>query len=277
MRFPLFAALALLLALAGCDKSKDNPKDEQQPAQTEESTTPPASPKPPQAKLESQPEKLERRPPDCEGKDCPQVSIHREVFPQQSALNQAVRDQLIRQLAGNGEDNGALPSSLEAVAKSFLADATDLPQDAATGWQLTGETKLLDQRGDLATVQIDTYEFTGGAHGMPSTHWLNWDLSADKQLNLADILRPGQEQAFWKVAENAHQRWMKEEADADDDFRQAWPFQKSSDFQITDDGLVLLYAPYAIGPYSMGMPQLTLPWDELKTVVKERFQPGRND
>ncbi|ASK35927.1 hypothetical protein CEK62_16820 [Alcanivorax sp. N3-2A] len=275
MRLSLFTALALLLAMAGCDNGNDNAdKTPQAPAQSEQSESshqPPASPAPPQARLEGKSETLQRQPDQCQSKECPKVDIDLEVYAQQDALNQAVRAQLIRQLAGNGKDDGSQATSLEAVADGFIADAANLPDQGANGWELTGETGLLDQRGSLATIKIDSYEFTGGAHGMPATHWLNWDLAANQRVRLADIIEPGQQDAFWALAEQAHDQWLKDEADADDDFRKAWPFQKTSDFRITDDGIVLLYGAYTIGPYVMGMPELTLPREQLSGIVKERY------
>lgn len=275
MRFSLFAILALLLTLTGCDNSTDAQKNQQNPSPRTapgESASP--SSNPPQADLDATAQTLERRLPGCDGEDCPAVSVTWPAFAQRDALNQAVETQLIRQLAGNGEDDGSQATSLAGVADAFLADASNLPNGAAHGWQLTGEAKLLARRGDLATVRIETYEFTGGAHGMPATHWLNWDLATDRPVALGDILQPGQEHAFWAVAQAAHQQWLEDEANADDDFRGAWPFQKTGDFRLTDNGVRLLYGVYTLGPYVMGMPELTLPREDLQGVVKATFLSG---
>lgn len=272
MRFSLFATLALLLALAGCDNNTDAQKNQQTPSSgTEPPSTHPTSP---QADLDATTQTLQQRLPGCDGEDCPAVSVTWPAFAQRDALNQAVEKQLIRQLAGNGEDDGSQATSLAGVADAFLADAGNLPNGAAHGWQLIGEAKLLARRGDLATVRIETYEFTGGAHGMPATHWLNWDLAANRLVTLGDILQPGQEHAFWAVAQAAHQQWLKDEANADDDFRGAWPFQKTGDFRLTDNGVRLLYGVYTLGPYVMGMPELTLPRGDLQGVVKAKFLSG---
>jgi hypothetical protein len=246
------AALAALLMLAGCDKRPDE-------------QAPPA--------LQSQREKLERRAAGCgDNEDCASVAITLEIFEQRPKLNSAIRQQLIRQLRGNGETEPHA-DSLEALAEAFLKDAAQMPGSAAHHAQLTGDAKRSAQRGHLLTVAINSYAYTGGAHGMPATHWLNWDLAADQHLPLAQVIQPGQEAAFWARAEDAHQRWLSEEPAVDETFREIWPFQRSDDFRFDDDGMVLLYNPYALGPYAIGSVQLTLPWEDLRGVVREAYLP----
>jgi hypothetical protein len=87
------------------------------------------------------------------------------------------------------------------------------------------------------------------------------------------VINPGQEDAFEAAARRAHERWLEKEVDSDEDFRQAWPFQESSDFRLTRKGLVLHYDVYSIAPYVMGQPTLTLPWKDLEGVIREEYRP----
>lgn len=224
--------------------------------------------------LESERETLERSAEGCEGEDCASVSVTRELFKQRPALNNAVLQRLLRQLQSDGED--AKPAdSLQAVADAFLAEAAQVSGISAARWQLSGEAKQLARRGDLLTVEIDTYSYTGGAHGMPVRSWLNWDLAADRAVSLDQVIIPGQATAFWERAQAAHQRWLENEAEADEDFRKNWPFQRSEDFRFDNKGLVLLYGVYTLGPYALGQVELTLPWNELSGVVRENYLPGQ--
>ena len=148
-----------------------------------------------------------------------------------------------------------------------------IPGDGARGWELSGESRQLGRWKDLLTVAIDSYEFTGGAHGLPVTRWLNWDLAAHRPVPLGQVIKPGQEDALEAAARRAHDRWLEKEVDSDEDFRQAWPFQESSDFRLTRKGLVLHYDVYSIAPYVMGQPTLTLPWKDLDGVIREEYRP----
>ena len=113
---------------------------------------------------------------------------------------------------------------------------------------------------------------------MPVSHWLNWDLAADTEVKLADVIRPGQDEAFWKKAEAAHQLWL-DAQNADEDFRQNWPFDRTEDFRLSDKGLVLLYGVYTLGPYSMGQVELTIPNENLAGTLREAYlvSPEHND
>lgn len=57
-------------------------------------------------------------------------------------------------------------------------------------------------------IELSSYLFTGGAHGMPGRGFINYDRRQHKVLSLQDMLVPGQEEAFWKQAELAHKAWL---------------------------------------------------------------------
>ena len=269
-------ALAALLALSACDNGPEQPEGEKQPAPADngaaQQSEPPATAAP-EGKLETRQETLRRRADNCSGDDCAKVSVDLELYEGHPELNQAVRRRMIRQLGGNGEDQGAPPKTLEEAADRFLTTAAGIPGDGARGWELSGESRQLGRWKDLLTVAIDSYEFTGGAHGLPVTRWLNWDLAAHRPVSLGQVINPGQEDAFEAAARRAHERWLEKEVDSDEDFRQAWPFQESSDFRLTRKGVVLHYDVYSIAPYVMGQPTLTLPWKDLEGVIREEYRP----
>ena len=215
--------------------------------------------------------------PGCQrADDCASVTVKREVFADQPGLNAAIRRGLLEQLQGNGESLAAGSSdSLEQVAEEFLQQASKAAEISRARWQLSGEASKLARRGNTLTVAIRSYMYSGGAHGLPATHWLNWDLAADKALALTDILQPGQAQLFWKRAEDAHRSWQASQ-NLGADFGENWPFTRSDDFRLTDAGITLLYGVYSIAPYSMGEVELTVPWDRLGDVVRAEYRPERS-
>lgn len=275
------SALALALSLAACDNSTDTPPKEEagpatdggQPAKSDDTgASGEQSARPVPAKLTHQMETLERRPQGCDGDDCPVFEVHLQVYDGQPALNAAVRRQLTGQLVVTGE-NPTTPDSLEAAADQFLATAAGVAAEGSHGWELSGDTKQIGRWHDLVTVAINSYEFTGGAHGMPITQWLNWDLAENHAVPLGRLIASGQEEAFWNAAEQAHARWVEKEAPSDDGFREDWPFQQTDSYRLTRDGVVLHYDVYSIAPYAMGQPQLTVPWSALDGVIRPSYRP----
>lgn len=256
----LIAALIALLALHGCDRSES--------PQTDTAGAAPAI-----GKLKSERQTFERRAKNCsENDECSSVSVTREVFEQQPALNEAILHQLLAQLQGD-EQVQETTGSLEEIADAFLAEAASVEQISSARWQLSGDAERLARRGDLLTVQIRVYRYTGGAHGIPSVEWFNWDLATGERVTLPQAIREGMEQQFWELAESAHQRWLDEQTGIDAEYREIWPFQRSEDFRFDEDGMVLLYGVYALGPYALGPVQLTIPWQELRGVLREKYLP----
>ena len=205
--------------------------------------------------------------------DCASVVVKREVFADRPALNAAIHAQLLEQLQGNGESPAAgSGESIEQVAEEFLEEASKVAEMSTARWQLSGEASKLARQGRTLTVVVRSYLYSGGAHGMPVTHWLNWDLAAEKALVLADVLQPGKEQAFWQLAEGAHRSWLASQ-NLGEDFSDNWPFAHGDDFRLTDKGITLLYGVYTIAPYSMGEIELTVPWDRLGDVVRAEYMP----
>ena len=248
-RWILPLALILLFGLAGCGQEKN------------------VAP----AALDSRVETLELRPPGCTSPDaCTSVNIRREVFVDRPALNDAIYAQMLQQLQGNDDGSSAPLNALDKVAQKFLDDAAAVTVTSAAQWQLNGDAKQLARYGNLLTIEVNSYLYTGGAHGMPVSHWLNWELAGDQPVTLAELIEPEQENAFWALAEEAHRQWLATQQ-VDSDFQQNWPFTESEDFRLTDTGLVLLYGVYTLGPYSMGEVELTLPREKLAGVVRANY------
>ena len=246
---------ALLLGLVGCGK---------EPGGKEPGGAPEV--------LTSKVETLEMQAPGCPSPDeCTSVSIRREVFADHPALNDAIYEQLLKQLQGNGESDKAPLDSLDKVAQKFIDDAAAVSEVSAAQWQLNGDAKKLARRGDVLTIVINSYLFTGGAHGMPMNRWLNWDLAEEKSLSLDDVIASGNEEEFWTLAEEAHKQWLDSQT-VDSEFRQNWPFARTEDFRLTDKGMVLLYGVYTLGPYSMGEVELTLPQEELAHLLRAPYR-----
>lgn len=244
--------LALSAGLAGCDQ--------EQPEQ--------------ESPLQSAQEVLELRAPNCGQPDsCTSVEIRREVFANQPALNAAVKKALLVQLRDNDESSGSDGvDDFEQLAREFIREAEKVSEISVAKWQLRGEAEMLDSSGNLLTVKISSYVYSGGAHGMPANQWLNWDLAENKKIVLADVIEPGKEQAFWDLAVKAHQDWLDTQG-VNEDFKSNWPFQRSENFRISEKGLILLYGVYTLAPYAMGEVELTLPREKLGGIIREAYLP----
>ncbi|EKF74313.1 hypothetical protein A11A3_08940 [Alcanivorax hongdengensis A-11-3] len=260
MRMTLVVLLALA-ALAGCDNSQDKPDT---PGDTPQPTTVPAQ-------LSTEQHRLDKTLSNCSGDYCPQVSIQWVTVDNQPDLNRALMAHLAGMLQ-NGEEEPSLSATPQQLAADFIQEAEKLPVADQQNWELTGSSTLLSRTGDLVTFALESYEFTGGAHGMPGIAYFHWDLANGKAAGLADLVEDGKVQAFWKLASQSHAQWLKQHK-LDQTFQQSWPFTKTSNLYLGDEGVVLHYNVYQIAPYAMGQPQLVVPYSQLDGILKPEYMP----
>jgi len=121
-------------------------------------------------------------------------------------------------------------------------------------WKQACRLNVLPGLGAVSVIEVTAYSYTGGAHGMTTISTINYDRANKRALSLTDILLPEKESQFWQIARRVHREWVTQQ---DDPLNyQGWPFQSTSMFLLTHEGLDLQYDPYAIGPYSRGTPTI---------------------
>lgn len=128
--------------------------------------------------------------------------------------------------------------------------------------------RFISQQNNLATFVIQTYTYAAGAaHGMYHNEYVTFDLSTQKRLALTDILKPNVEA---KVAEQLY------------DANANWLIQKDitrDKLQLSDNyygvnGLVFVYPLYELTSYAEGMPELKLPYQVAKDLIKAEYLPS---
>lgn len=201
----------------------------------------------------------------CSGERCSLVNVDTLHFPTQTPLDDAIEHALLA-MTREGPD-GALSSSLRGYADDLLRRAPE-------GRQTWLQAKLIDQHGDLAVIELSSYLYSGGAHGMPGRGFLHYSLGQQRLLALDELLLPGAEDAFWLVASEAHRRWLKaQQLDGDTGFRYDWPFQRTRNVALLEDRVLLKYEVYTLGPYSMGHPTLEIPYSRLRHILRPQYLP----
>lgn len=215
--------------------------------------------------LEVKREAWEHIKPGCSASDCPLVNIDTLHFPAQPQLDAVIERRLL-QFAAAG---GPLPTSLKAYEESFLRSA----QSRNSSYL---QAKVREQHDGLVIIELSSYLDTGGAHGNPGRAFINWSRQQEKVLTLQDMLVPGQEETFWKTAQEAHRGWLiSTKMDQDPEFVKNWPFQKTPNIALTYGAVVLKYDVYTIAPYAMGHVELKIPYPRLNGVIKPELFPGR--
>ncbi|MBJ2246172.1 RsiV family protein [Pseudomonas haemolytica] len=217
--------------------------------------------------LDTTTDKTEQIKPGCDSPDCPLVNIDTLHFPTEPQLDTLVEQRLLQMTRTT--PGAAVPATLNAYRDKFL-------RESANRHSMYLQAKVREQHDALVIIEVSSYLDTGVAHGEPGRGFINYSRLLHKELSLADMLLPGQEQAFWNTAKVAHNTWLiNSQMDRDPEFVKNWPFQKTPNVALTSSGVVLKYNVATIAPYAMGLIEMTIPYARLSGVIKPELVPAR--
>ena len=295
--------LITTLGITACQPKKTEPEAvEPEQTQTEQQSL----------KLVGDTEKLNLSLPKCDGKNCPEISIER-LNSNQAFIDQFIDQKIIQELAqileiapqqavseASAIENAATaadaPTSnptaaaiaqVETLAQklekqtlpyvqSFLALDQELKALSSNHKiSLMIKPKILNADQPLATVVLNSSSYLGGAHGASAQQYYNFDLEKKKLVLLNDILLDKQRPQLERKAYEAFKQWViaSELSTNVQEYEQAWKFKLSENYYLGQQGLILQYAEYEIGPYVAGLPRLTIPYAELQGIVKAAYLP----
>ncbi|MDV2860525.1 RsiV family protein [Psychrobacter sp. CAM01] len=168
------------------------------------------------------------------------------------------------------------PDDVKEALDEFVASQfAEVPADSVFVYSLMITPEYLGHVNDLELFEINSYVFTGGAHGMPYSEYLIFDQQTKKPIQLADMLQPNKKSRFNALAYSAYKEWVKTVDEDVANYEKSWPFTLSDNVTLTDQGIDIRYQHYSIGPYAYGMPVLSIPYSQLQGIIKPQFLPAR--
>jgi len=129
--------------------------------------------------------------------------------------------------------------------------------------------RFISQQYNLATFVIQSYTYVAGsAHGMQHNEFVTFDLNTQKRLALTDILKPNVEAKVAEQLYDANASWLTQHDITRD------KLQLSDNYFYGVNGIVFVYPLYELAPYAEGMPELRLPYQIAKDLVKAEYLPA---
>jgi hypothetical protein len=157
-------------------------------------------------------------------------------------------------------------SDLHKFAKESAGEKNDvgMPYEEDLTWTVAAQT------GKLMSLQSNTYNFSGGAHGNTTLESVLWDRALKAPVKASALFKPNADHAkldslLCRMVTDAKKA---REGDAFDPTDTTWPCPKwaesvfvlaSSDQAGKAGGVTFLFSPYAIASYAEGVYAITIP------------------
>jgi hypothetical protein len=124
--------------------------------------------------------------------------------------------------------------------------------------------------GRVFSFKQSFYNYTGGAHGMSGELYYNYDVNNGKEISLLTLFSAKELQQLNAYGEELFRK--QQEIPEGQDFTDAGyffddGFYLPNNVLMTDKGLQFYYAPYEVGPYSLGDIKLFIPYEQLEKLL----------
>lgn len=125
---------------------------------------------------------------------------------------------------------------------------------------------------DLLIYRYRYEEYTGGAHGIYMTSFLNIDLRTLSPIRLDNLFAEGYEEALtdllWNQLMAMHKVTSREELE-EMGYASTGELAPTENFYLSKEGITFYYNVYDIAPYVMGAIEISIPWEMLQHLLKE--------
>jgi hypothetical protein len=142
---------------------------------------------------------------------------------------------------------------------------------ATFSWEKIFSFSVGRNNGNVLSLGFTTYAFTGGAHGMQVNTVQNFDLVTGKAIELADMVDTSNYKELETILTNALKKELN--LQLQDSLSNHGFFVNSisplANVWMLNEGLVFVYNPYEIAPYSFGSTKVSVPYTEIKHLLRD--------
>lgn len=206
--------------------------------------------------------------PDCKGNDCPVIKVKRLNFTGRDRFNTFL-DKTMASMVQMESNQSQSFNTFNEFAEYFWRTAK--PRD-----EVVIQASVIRGDENIVVIQLDGYIYSGGAHGMSTTQYINWLPKTDRLLSLETMLLPNKMRAFQALLKKQYDIWLRQNREAisnPDSYKKKWPFVENDNAALLKEGVAITYDPYAIAPYSFGRPTLIVPFKDLKGILRPELLP----
>ncbi|MBS7407927.1 MAG: DUF3298 and DUF4163 domain-containing protein [Prevotellamassilia sp.] len=185
----------------------------------------------------------------------------------------AIRLYLLKQCGTKATDLNDPIEAIKASGQAFIAEGDKTQaQFADEEYPMPPYTSKMEidiecNYPTFITYEGESYIYTGGAHGMPMEMIATFDANTGKQLTFDDLILPNSKGQLLKLIQKhvlAQDEYQS--STLNDFFEFTLPSQAPA---LKSDGVKFQYQAYEICCYAMGMPDCTIPYDEIRPMLTD--------
>ena len=216
----------------------------------------------------------------CAQKPCPEITVNyllsKGKGPISTSINSQIKERVIKGIWYPEENT---PTEIEEAMQEFIfwyrQQLAEFPDSASTeGIESQIEVIPFGQLGRIASIEIWSYVYLGGAHGMSHSYFLNFDLNTGDNLSVDSIIQDQKE-----LLEIAEQEFRKQKGiPKDGSLNEQGGFWFEQDqFHLPEtagislDGLIFMYDQYDIASFADGRIEFTIPLERIEHLINRNL------
>ncbi|EHB62384.1 MULTISPECIES: WG repeat-containing protein [Paenibacillus] len=168
------------------------------------------------------------------------------------------------QLAGMRDQ--AAQQTLNTKLKE-MSQVKYIPPNQQLDYSYTGDFDVIFYKHQLLELELTGYNYPfGAAHGMPSKVFAAINLDNGRIYELKDLFKAGSD--YVKELSRIVGKQIQEDPQYSYVFPDSYKgIAPNQPFNVTEDALHLVFAPYEIAPYAAGFPTFTIPFTQIMNII----------
>ncbi|WP_350289734.1 DUF3298 and DUF4163 domain-containing protein [uncultured Croceitalea sp.] len=210
--------------------------------------------------------------------NCPEIniSIPRALGETRIAekINTTINEELIYTLKFEDSINvDSVKGAMESFTQSYQGFKKEFDEETIS-WEAKANGEVSFESSFLLSITLNTYTFTGGAHGYAATTFLNFDKGKNLELEPYQLFKDLE--GFIALAEikfrEAQEIPKTSNINATGFMFSGDRFHLPENLGFTEKGIQLIYNQYEIASYADGPIELLLPFEEVNQFLKKEYQ-----
>jgi hypothetical protein len=202
------------------------------------------------------------------------------IYPQmkKGVMQEKINKQIISILLSHyTEKQGKKLSSLEDLIEDFMArykeeekNFAKLDPNTKPAWTHYNEVSVVFNAQNILSLQFRSEISESGEKPLEVIYYENFDLRTGQSIKLEDLFVKDYKQRLTSTAEEVFRRhYGFNDAQRMKGFSfKNGVFELNDNFTVNKKGISFRYNPYEIAAYSMGSPQIFIPFEQIKSIVK---------